>query len=176
MTRPRHHHERFGAPMAMSIKVITLLAWIILVAVSVIPWLVDKPLPIIAVVAGPVLCLALLLITPLFAVRGFEIHRHELRIQRLLWQSRLSLKGLISAKADPHAMKGSIRLFGNGGFYAYTGLFRNRLLGNYRAYITDPSRCVILKFHHRTVVISPDQPETFVRCLGFGDEIPEDPS
>jgi len=60
-------------------------------------------------------------------------------------------------------LRGSIRLFGNGGFFSFTGVFQSRKLGRYRAFVTDPARCVILRFTGRVVVVSPADPEAFIR-------------
>jgi hypothetical protein len=175
MKRHRPSHERFGAPMALSLKIITALVIVVVVTAGFLPLFLASPAttPRFALLLGPLLCGVLLLVIPLFAVRGFEIHHRELLIQRPLWWTRVPLKGLVSAEADPQAMKGSIRLMGNGGFFAYTGLFRNRKLGKYRAFVTDPSRSVVLKFDDRTVVVSPEDPTAFVRSLGFEPEARE---
>ncbi len=66
---------------------------------------------------------------------------------------------------DPDALRGSIRLFGNGGMFSFTGLFRSPKLGRYRAYVTDPARTVTLRFADRVVVVSPSDPAAFVRDL-----------
>jgi len=60
------------------------------------------------------------------------------------------------------SFKGSLRLFGNGGIFSFTGLFWKRGLGLYRAFATDPGRAVILKFRKRTVVITPADPLRFI--------------
>lgn len=98
----------------------------------------------------------------LFVVRGYAIEGTELLIQRLLWTTRVPLAGLHSAEAAPDVMRGSLRLFGNGGMFSITGLFRNRALGNYRAFVTDLKRTVVLRFPKRTIVVSPENPERFV--------------
>ena len=59
----------------------------------------------------------------------------------------------------------SIRTFGNGGLYSFTGWFRNTALGAYRAFVTDPHRTVVLHFPTRTVVVSPSAPEDFVHVI-----------
>jgi hypothetical protein len=46
--------------------------------------------------------------------------------------------------------------------FSITGLFRNRALGNYRAFVTDLTQTVVLRFPKRTVVVSPQNPERFV--------------
>jgi hypothetical protein len=86
-------------------------------------------------------------------------------VHRPLWNTRLPLIGLTEARFEPRAMHGSIRTFGNGGLFAFVGFYRNRTLGNYRAYVTDPARTVVLRFIDRTTVLSPDLPEEFVREL-----------
>ncbi len=109
--------------------------------------------------------LAAVLLSALFTIRGYELDGAVLRIRRLLWSTLLELDGLRSVEADPEAMKRSLRLFGNGGLFSFTGLFRSKKLGNYRAYVTDPGRAVVLKFGNRTVVVSPGDPTLFARRI-----------
>jgi hypothetical protein len=59
-------------------------------------------------------------------------------------------------------MRWSIRMCGNGGLYSYSGFFRNKALGTYRAFVTDPHQTVVLHFPNRTVVVSPSAQEEFV--------------
>ncbi|MFN7139357.1 MAG: PH domain-containing protein, partial [Limisphaerales bacterium] len=87
-------------------------------------------------------------------------------IHRLGWVTKFNLGELQSFAADPTAMDGSIRLFGNGGLFAFTGLFRNKKLGNYRAFATDPKRAVVLRLKERVIVVTPDDPFRFVEVLG----------
>ena len=108
---------------------------------------------------------AILLISLLFVVRGYSLGAGVLYIQRLLWQTELPLESLQAAWASPDAMSGSLRLFGNGGLYSLTGLFRNSRLGNYRAFATDPKRAVVLELERRKVVVTPDSPVDFLRQL-----------
>lgn len=102
------------------------------------------------------------LIAVLFVVRAYEIGPAELRIQRLFWTTRIPLEGITRAWHDPAAMKRSIRVFGNGGLYSITGLYRNRTLGSYRAFVTDSKQSVVLALPKRSVVISPADPRAFL--------------
>ena len=99
----------------------------------------------------------------LFQVRGYTVGPGGLQIHRLLWTTRVGLDRLEEVRRDPEAMRGSLRLLGNGGLFSFTGLFRNRTLGMYRAFVTDPRRAVVLRLPRRTVVVSPADPEAFVR-------------
>ncbi|MGP8054893.1 MAG: protein kinase domain-containing protein [Limisphaerales bacterium] len=100
----------------------------------------------------------------LFTIRGYTITRNALLVHRLLWNTRLSLDGLKSARFELGAMRWGIRC-GNGGFFSFTGLFYNRKLGFHRAFVTDHIRTVVLRYPHRIVVVSPTDPEAFVRDL-----------
>lgn len=111
--------------------------------------------------------LAIVLLCALFVVRGYSITHDALLIHRLFWKTRLPLGGLESVKFDPDATRRSIRVFGNGGFFAFTGYFRNKELGSYRAFMTDRRRAVVLRFPDRVIVISPDRPEEFVSAVSL---------
>jgi Bacterial PH domain len=101
----------------------------------------------------------------LFTIRGYSISADAILVRRLFWNTRLPLAGLQSVESRPNVMRGSIRLFGIGGVFSISGFYRNNVLGTYRAFVTDPKQTVVLKFPKRSVVISPAQPEDFVREL-----------
>jgi len=101
----------------------------------------------------------------LFTVRGYAITPEDNVVRRLFWNTRLPRIGLVSATFSPSAMKGSIRRFGNGGLFSFTGWFRNRELGNYRAFATDMTRSVVLRYPGKTIVVTPGDVEGFVREL-----------
>jgi len=102
-------------------------------------------------------------ISALFTIRGYTITADEILVQRLLWSTRFERARLQSASVDPEALRGSIRLFGNGGLFSFSGWFRSPKLGRYRAFVTDPARTVILRFADRVVVMSPSDPDAFAR-------------
>ena len=100
-----------------------------------------------------------------FTVRGYELDRQGLHVKRLIWTTHVPLDSLQSVEVDPEAMKGSLRLFGNGGLFAFSGLFRNKKLGNFRAFATDPKRSVVLDLGQRKVVVTPDRPSRMAQKL-----------
>ena len=106
--------------------------------------------------------LALIVGCALFAIRGYTVTPDAMLVHRLLWTTRLPLAGLQSARFEPNAMRWSIRTFGNGGFFSFSGFYRNKLLGAYRAFVTDRHQTVVLRYSGRTVVVSPSSPEEFV--------------
>ena len=106
--------------------------------------------------------IALVVGCALFTIRGYSLTSDTILIHRLFWSTRLPLAGIQSADFQPDAMRGAWRTCGNGGFFSFTGFYRNRLLGAFRAFVTDPRRAVVLRYSQRTVVLSPSDPEIFV--------------
>jgi hypothetical protein len=108
----------------------------------------------------------LILLAPLlaipFIVTGYSLRDGMLLIHRPGWDYKVPLADFVSAEFAPRVTAGSIRLFGNGGMYSFTGLYRNSRLGNYRAFWNDQRRTVVLTFRKRKLVISPEFPEAFV--------------
>jgi hypothetical protein len=100
-----------------------------------------------------------------FMVRGYSIKPQMLVVHRLGWSNTYALSELHSATFDPTAMKSSIRTFGNGGLFSFTGKYYNSTLGSYRAFVTDLKRCVVLKYPGQTIVVSPENPQEFVTRL-----------
>ena len=114
-----------------------------------------------------ILLLPLILVLALpFMVRGYVVEDGALVVKRLGWNTTISLTDLQSVEVVPNAMKSSIRLCGNGGLFSFTGLYRNKALGKFRAFVTDPNRTVVLRFSKRIVVVSPDDPMAFVDIVG----------
>ena len=100
-----------------------------------------------------------------FMIRSYAITDDAILIRRLFWTTRLEREGLKSAEVIPKAMRKSLRTCGNGGGFSFTGWYWSKPLGFYRAFVTDLNRTVVLRFEKRTVVVSPGEPEDFVKEL-----------
>lgn len=151
--------DTFPARWSRLLIGMTAVASLILVAVVV---LLQVPLGTPVGMLARLLPLAILVGSLLFTIRGYELAGRELRIRRLLWSTVVELGGLESVVADPAATRRSIRTFGNGGLFSFSGWFRNKTLGSYRAWITDHRNAVVLRFPRRTLVVSPSDPAAFV--------------
>src|SRR5262249_58403306 len=112
------------------------------------PGLAHSVAPAVALVPLTVLLVALL-----FVVAGYEIDGTALRVRRLLWSTTVELEGLTRAWEDLNVIRGSVRVFGNGGLYSFSGIFWSRRLGRYRFFATDFNRCVVLVTRTRTVAV-----------------------
>jgi hypothetical protein len=110
---------------------------------------------------------AIIFASLLFVVAGYVLDGRDLLIDRLFWSTRIPLSGLHRVYADPMVCKGSWRVFGNGGLFSFTGLYRNKTLGMYRLFATDLSRAVAIVLPRRTLVVTPKSPEDFVRSVSL---------
>jgi hypothetical protein len=159
-----------AAPWSMSVKAASAFSAVLLVALGLgLPHaLSDASHPPFADGMRALLRIlpfAILGVAALFVVRGDEVAGRELVVQRLLWATRVPLDGIDRAYEDPQAMAGSVRVFGNGGLFAVTGLYRNAKLGMYRAYVTDRARAVVLRMGPKAIVVSPEQPAAFLSTV-----------
>jgi hypothetical protein len=156
--------EKFSAPWGRALWVISAGVTIVMLIGIVIGTVTSMapPMSRLMMIIAPILILAG---AAPFMIFGYEVEDKFLVIRRLGWSTRISLAGLQEAFVKPNAMKGSIRLFGNGGMFSITGWFWNRALGRYRTFVTDLNRTVVLRFTDQTIVVSPDAPEPFVQVV-----------
>lgn len=159
---------QFPAPWSAVLRVITLLVLALLVGAAVTVLVTPQPASSAAVgrwvAFGAVP--AGILIAALFTIRGYVLGPGELRVRRLLWDTCIPLAGLQRAEANPAAARASIRVWGNGGFFSFSGWYYNRQLGRYRMLVTDPARGVVLHFAgRRPLVVSPADPAAFVLAV-----------
>ncbi len=152
----------YRAPWGSSLKAISTIVSVLSIGLLLLPHLRQHWMSLIWVQA---VLPTIVAVCALFTVRGYRVESGVLVIERLLWGTRIPLDGLLSATVEPRAMRCSIRTFGNGGMFSFTGFYWSPGLGHYRAFVTDLSRTVVLRFVTRTIVISPDDPEEMVREL-----------
>jgi hypothetical protein len=150
--------KRYPAPWSLLLVVVSSLVTVLCVSISCVvlfragrlTWAAWLPLILLGA-AG------------LFTVRGYTLKDGTLWVHRLLWDTRLPLDGLQTARYEVNAMRSSLRTFGNGGLFSFSGCYWSKSLGSYRAWVTDQKQTVILQFDRRKVVISPESPEEFVK-------------
>ena len=163
MREPVWHFD--AAPWSVMLIVSSTLATILVVGVALAAFRV-VPYPPgfthdfgVGVALLPLACLAIAL---LFVVTGYTISPDALGIGRLFWTTVIPLSAPVGAELDPTVCRGSLRLIGNAGLFAFTGLYRNKRLGMYRLFATDFAQAVVLKRAGRTIVVSPASSQAFV--------------
>lgn len=155
----------FAATWSNSLKLASFAVTLLLIAVSLLIWF---QLPKSELWTRSLITATTLLMPPvcaLFMIRGYRLEGRWLLVQRWLWQTRISLEGLRDASVDAEAMRRALRICGNGGLFSFSGWYRSKRLGIFRAYVTDLNRTVVLTFPRRKIVLSPDRPEAFVEAL-----------
>jgi hypothetical protein len=160
--------KHYEAPWSTSLIVMSVLTTVICLGASAGAWLglaAKHPLGELGWVA--LLPLVLLFGAVLFTIRAYGLSSDRILVHRLLWSTVLPRAGLESAQVELDAMRGSLRTFGNGGAFSFTGFYYNKRLGSYRAYVTAPHRTVVLRYAKRRVVLSPGTPEDFVIDLAL---------
>lgn len=164
-----HPDETFvPAPAGTSVRISTIA--VIAIMAVILPLAVWKATEAKAPgwvdVVVPMSVLALLgLVAWTARIRAYRLQGSVLSIDRPLWPVRVPLEGLESIEADRDALKGAIRLIGNGGLGAISGRFRSRRLGAFRAYVTDGDKAVVLRAGGRVWVVSPDRTRSFIEAV-----------
>jgi hypothetical protein len=152
----------FRAPWSRTLRTASVLSVVVLAIVFAVGFLARSHMPWFGsfiLMAAPLAVVAGAL--P-FMVRGYVLTGDAIFVERLGWSTRLPLATLKSVSGDVEALRRSIRIFGNGGLFSFTGEFWNRRLGRFRALATDPDRAVVLRYPKRTIVITPHDPQHFI--------------
>jgi hypothetical protein len=153
----------FAAPWSASLRLVTSAAAVVLVAVTFTGLLLVPPQFAVARMAAVGVPLLVLLGALPFMVRGYVLTQSDVEVRRLGWRTALPLMGLVAVTGEPDALRGSVRLFGNGGLFAISGWFWNRRIGRFRAYATDPERAVLLRYRDgRRVLLTPHDVQHFI--------------
>lgn len=160
-------HSFAAAPWSPLLRLTSALSLLLLLALS---YAASRVIPAVAAahLVGAVVAVLPLMIgmaALLFVVNGYEIDARELRVQRLLWQTRVPLTGLQRVTLQPELLKGSIRVVGNGGMLSFSGSYYRRDLGRYRAFITDWRKSVLLVTSGGAIAISPADPAPLLHTL-----------
>jgi hypothetical protein len=142
--------------------VATIVSTLVLIVIAASGFLAAKSFRLDWTVALLCIPLAILFAAIRCMILGYRLTEKDIQVKRLGWVTTLPLESLKSVEGNVEAMTGSLRLFGNGGLFSISGFFWNRQLKLYRAYATDPSRAVVLRYPKRIVVITPHDPQHFI--------------
>src|SRR6056297_1149632 len=154
--------KQFSAPWDILLISMTTLVSLLLVAVAIY----------VNSVVTYIIFMILIAVGLFFGVYGYNLRDKELRIIRLGWSKDIPYKDIQDIEYSPGAMRGSLRLFGIGGYFSYCGGFKNRRLGHYKAYATHRKKTVIITNQKgEKIVVSPSSSELFVETLKSASEI-----
>ncbi len=146
-----------SAPMSPAIKVVTGLVLVMIVALFLAAGKVGAMLFAAAVLS------AVALFCYLRAPVAYEITGGELTVRLRMGQKVFpAVTGCETLTARPPR---GVRLWGNGGLFAATGIFWNKAYGVFRAYVTSAryQDYVLVATRTQKILISPENPGEFVR-------------
>jgi hypothetical protein len=152
----------FRAPWARSLRISTIVSTAVLVAIAAMGCFAGIYLGLAWVVILIGLPTTILFATVPTMTIGYRLTEHEIQVKRLSSTVTLPIATLMAVEGKIDAMHGSVCLLANPGVFSLTGIFWNRQLKLYRAYATDPSRAVILRYPKQTIVITPHDPQHFI--------------
>lgn len=155
------------APRAGSVRVMTWIAWAVVLGVVILDLAIFIPQRAsggrtLVLVMMPAVFVAMTVCWFCSRIRTIKLSGQILSIKLTFWSANFDLSGLRSVELNPDALKGSIRTFGNGGFGAFHGYFRSKRMGKFRAYVTDANRAVVLRWEDKCAVVSPKDTEYFI--------------
>lgn len=146
------------APLDVMAKVVTIVMIVAAGAVPFLPGMVTYTVAILPVV---------LFATWIFSVTGFAIENNSLIVSRPLWKTTIEIPPGSVARAETEVREGLLRTFGNGGLFGYTGTFKNRKLGSFKAYATDWKHAVSITSvaGDFKIVVTPENTEVFIQAV-----------
>ena len=160
----------FDAPWDQRLMILTAVFTTIMVgAVAVLVWLAltrQGATPMRAfLLASATILLAVSVVGALMGPRRFTIGAKSLRIERPLFAIDIPLASIEAVEMlGGESLSGTLRTFGNGGYFGYFGRFRNSALGYFRMYATRSAGYVLVRAE-RSYVLTPGSPERFVETL-----------
>lgn len=138
---------------------------LLIVLSSLFVIIISLPLFLFPIYYNILISIILLLSLLIFIITGYSIKNYKLIVHRLAWKNIFDLSELKSIEINNCARNNSWRLFGIGGAFSYSGIFRNSHIGKYRAYATYRKKSVVLHFRNQVIVVTPDSPENFKNVI-----------
>lgn len=146
------------APTSLAIKVVT--ASVLVLNAG---FYIASPYQHVLLPAGIFVSIIVLICYCFWTPVGYELKDGELTVSFRIGCRRYSPVMKCSAVDAP--LGAGIRVFGNGGLFAGSGIFWNRKYGMFRAYVTSikPRHMVMVETPATKIFISPAEPRTWLR-------------
>jgi len=153
-----------AAPTSRAIKVVTTCVLALALAL-VAGGLLDKHMPLAGLFVG-LIAFVCYLLTPI----AYETTGGQLTV--LLRVGKRCFGPIMGATPLPGRWPFTLRLFGNGGLFAGTGIYWNRAHGVFHAYVTSarPQDAVLITTSLHKVVISPETPQAFLDAMPVAEK------
>lgn len=145
-----------AAKMDLSIKIVTSVVFIMMLGFFIASIYIN------GLIIAALIMLIILIFCYLYAPTSFEISDSRLIVYRNY--GKIEFNHITGCRAIEKKVPFTIRLWGNGGVFAGTGIFWNKLYGVFRMYITHAkqSEFVVVETERQIIVISPENPKIFI--------------
>jgi len=161
---PTNGSRSFAASYDRTTKVITAVVCVILVVIPV-------STRIFALAAIGWLLIA---VSYAYSPLSYAVPERSIVVRRLIGRVRIPIEGVREIRtATADDFRGCLRLWGNGGFFGYYGLFRTSKLGKCTWYVTNRAKGVVLITETKTTVFSPDDVDGFLTAIRAEVPVPE---
>ncbi|MCO4294169.1 PH domain-containing protein [Solitalea sp. MAHUQ-68] len=166
--------KSFKASLDLASKIITAISGILFIGIIILILLtgeefinVDKPTGLLMGSGLLILFIGLYLYHPTEYLVDDSFLIIKRPIGKLKIERRIFLKVNLVTKAE---MGFTIRTFGNGGLFGYTGWFSNSLFGSMRWYATQRKNFVLIETSTSgKIVVTPDEQMDFAKSIAIND-------
>jgi len=145
-----------AAKMDLSIKIVTSVVLILMVGLFITSIYIN------GLIIAALIMLIILVFCYLYAPTAFGISDSRLIVYRNY--GKREFNNVTNCRLIEKKVPFTLRLWGNGGVFAGTGIFWNKLYGVFRMYITHAkqSEFVVVETDRQIIVISPENPRMFI--------------
>jgi len=100
---------------------------------------------------------------------AYQIQDGLLTIQSGIRSPKFKISEIAEVKIPQSDEMGfSIRTFGNGGLFGYTGFYQNSTFGEVEMFATRRNQYLVIRMKSgKTIVLTPDRPKEMMAALGF---------
>ncbi len=153
--------------LAKGITIGTSILFIVIIILQVVIFISNKSFPLLVI---PILLIVIYLITYFYRPVNYNITDTDLVIHRPLTDVIIPKKDIRNViRLTKDQLKRTIRTFGNGGLFGYYGKFANSKLGSMTWYATRKDTTILIEtFDNKKLVVTPDEPEEFIKQFGTG--------
>lgn len=149
---------------SLSITLVSAFVLILNAALYCMAFFVHGPMLLVAIILTAVVLICYLAWTPV----SYELSADELIVHFRI--GRVRYGPILKCSTLETRLTGAIGLFRNGGLFAVSGIFWNRALGTFRAYVTTskPTAMLLIQTPRHKIIISPENPQAFLTATSSG--------
>ncbi len=159
----------FKAPMDRANKLLTFfLGYVVLIGIPVVISVTLRQEGRLSAATGVIVAFIILIaFIHSFRITGFKVTSTSIVITRLIKDTYILISEIQSIERDPSPMRNfTLRLFGMSGIYGSQGIFWNKELGVFRAYVMSANNVIDLQLKNgKHVFISPHPKDEFIKIL-----------